>query len=61
MESPSEKLAQRIVERLVGEGLLTEKRGKGIQSNLADGKVKSEDWKTEIDLSTEASGREVTK
>lgn len=61
MKSPSEKLAQRIVERLVKEGLLTEKRGKGIQSKLASGTVSADDWKAEIDLSTEPSKAEVSK
>ncbi len=52
MESPSQKLAEKIVARLVQEGLLSVERGKRIQSKLPSGNVKSEDWKSEIDLST---------
>lgn len=61
MESPSQKLAKKIVDRLVEEGLLTAERGKRIQSKLPDGRIKSEDWKTEIDLSTETLDTEVAR
>ena len=54
MESPSEKLAKRIVERLVEEGLVTSERGKRIQSKLPTGQVQSEDWRAEIELSVSA-------
>ena len=55
MESPSQKLAERIVTRLVQEGLLSAERGKKLQDKLPSGDVKSEDWKSEVDLSTAPS------
>lgn len=54
MEYPSQKLAKKIAERLVEEGLLTLERGKRIQSNLSTGHVKPEDWRAEIELSMSA-------
>jgi hypothetical protein len=51
MESPSQKLAYRIITRLVQDSLLTEERGKGILDKLAEGKLNSEDWRLEIELS----------
>lgn len=61
MASPSQKLAEKIVARLVEEGLLTPERGKRIQDSLPVGDVKAEDWKLDIELSCKNETVEVTK
>jgi hypothetical protein len=60
MESPSQKLAHRIITRLIQEDILTEERGKGIFDKLAEGTLDSEDWRLEIELS-ETSTRELSR
>lgn len=50
MQTPSENLASKIAERLVKEGLLTEKSAKAILPKLADGKLSSEDWRLAVEL-----------
>ena len=61
MESPSQKLADKIMTRLVEEGLLTPERGKRIQADLPSGDVKAEDWKLEIELSHKDEAVEVAE
>ncbi len=51
MESPAQSLSKRIIARLVQENLLTTGRGEEMQDKLAEGKLKPEDWKVEIELS----------
>lgn len=51
MESPSRKLAQKIIDRLTQEKLLTPERGEQLVSKLADGSLSPEDWKVDIELS----------
>jgi hypothetical protein len=51
MESPSEQLAQKIVDRLAQEKLLTPERGQRLVSKLADGSLAPEDWQVDIELS----------
>ena len=50
MDTPSQTLAARIIERLVAEKLLTEDAGKKILPKLADGKLRPEDWRLPIEL-----------
>ena len=50
MDTPSQTLAQRITERLVREGLLTEQNAKAIQTKLADGTLQEEDWRLPIEV-----------
>lgn len=50
MESPSQKLALRIVERLINEKLIAPGDAKKIASKLAEGKLKGEDWRVAIEL-----------
>jgi hypothetical protein len=50
METPSLKLAKKIIERLVDEKLLTEQDGKRILPQLADGKLRPEDWRLPVEL-----------
>ena len=61
MTSPSQQLAEKIVTRLIEEGLLSSARGKRLQGKLADGTLKEEDWKVEIELSQQEVSTEVSK
>jgi hypothetical protein len=51
MNSPSEKLAAAIAERLVNEKLLSRAEAKKILAKLANGKLLASDWRTAIELS----------
>jgi|GEM_PF-1032643 len=51
MDTPSFKLAEKIIERLVQEKLLTIKEGKKLLPKLAEGKLRSEDWQLPIETS----------
>lgn len=50
MDTPSQTLAAKIMDRLVGEGLVTEEAAKKIQSRVAEGKMTVEDWRLPIEL-----------
>ncbi len=50
MDTPSQVLATKIVERLVKEKLLTSQAAKKLLSSLADGKLRAEDWRLPIEL-----------
>lgn len=50
MDSPSQKLADRIVGRLVEEKLISPEAGKKNVLRLADGKLKPEDWRFLVEL-----------
>jgi hypothetical protein len=50
MNTPSQALAARITDRLVKEGLLTVEAARKIQVNLAEGKLRPEDWRLPIEL-----------
>jgi hypothetical protein len=45
METPSQILAQRIVDRLQKEGLLALEAANKIQASVADGRMRPEDWR----------------
>ena len=51
MNSPSEKLAAAIAERLVNEKLLSKAEAKKILAKLAGGKLQASDWRAAIELS----------
>lgn len=55
MDTPSGQLASRILDRLIAEKLLTADDRAKLLSKLADGKLKSEDWRLAIEL---AEGKE---
>lgn len=55
MDTPSEQLASKILERLIKERLLTPDDRAKLLSKLAEGKLKSEDWHLAIEL---AQGKE---
>lgn len=50
MDTPSQALAKKIADRLVEEGLLTSDAAKKLLSKLADGNLRSEDWRLPIEL-----------
>lgn len=58
MDTPSDKLACKIVERLVRENLVTEQEGKKILPKLAQGKLLAEDWQLAIELSAAKEGKQ---
>jgi hypothetical protein len=51
MDSPSERLADRIVKKLLQEKLLSESEAKKLLPKLAEGKLRAEDWRLAIELS----------
>jgi hypothetical protein len=57
MNSPSEKLAAAIAEKLVNEKLLSKAEAKKILGKLANGKLQASDWRTAIELSAPPKGR----
>jgi polyhydroxyalkanoate synthesis regulator phasin len=50
MDTASQALAAKITERLVQEGLINTDAAKRIQSELAEGKLRAEDWRLPIEL-----------
>jgi hypothetical protein len=58
MNSPSEKLAAIIAEKLVREKLLSRQHAKNLLSKLAEGKLRPEDWRTAIELSVPQKSRQ---
>ena len=52
MSSPSETLAAKIIEKLIQEKLLSRQEARKILPKLADGKLRPEDWRLSIEIST---------
>ena len=50
MATPTQQLAEKILERLIAEGLLAQDDHKKLVNKLADGKLKSEDWRLAVEL-----------
>ena len=50
MDTPSQALAAKIIERLVSEGLITPSASKAFETKLADGTLRTEDWRLPIEL-----------
>lgn len=50
MDTPSQRLAAKITDRLGNEGLLTLEAAKKILPKLAEGKLRAEDWRLPIEL-----------
>lgn len=57
MDTPPQKLASRIIERLVSEKLLDAEAGKKLLLKLAGGKLRAEDWR----LPLETAGKKEAK
>jgi len=50
-QSPDERLARRIVDRLVRKGLLSEEQGNELRPRLAAGNLRQEDWRLAVEMS----------
>lgn len=50
MDTPSEQLASKILDRLITQKLLTPDDRAKLLSKLAAGKLKSEDWRLALEL-----------
>jgi hypothetical protein len=50
METPSEKLARKIIDRLIRESLVTEQAGNTMLTKLAAGTLQAEDWRLPLEL-----------
>ncbi len=53
MKTPSQTLAEKIIERLIREGLLTAEAAKTMLPKLTEGKLRAEDWRLPIELAVE--------
>ncbi|MEA3277598.1 MAG: hypothetical protein U9Q81_20405 [Pseudomonadota bacterium] len=49
-ETPSGQLADTILDKLIDNGLVLEKNRKRLRDNLANGRLKAEDWRLAIEL-----------
>jgi hypothetical protein len=49
MSTPSERLASRIVERLVAEGLVAREDAARLLPKIAGGKTRTEDWRLAVE------------
>jgi hypothetical protein len=58
MDTPSEKLASKILDRLVESKLLAPEDREKLLSKLAEGKLRADDWRLAIEL---AQGKEKKK
>jgi len=52
--SPSHVLAERIVQRLIAEQLLSSGDAAQLQARLIDGKQKAEDWRVALEKAADA-------
>lgn len=50
MKSPSLQLADKILDRLVKEHLLSEEDKAKLRTKLAEGKLRAEDWRLALEL-----------
>ena len=56
-ESPSQILARQIVERLMKERLINHADADKVRQQLAEGKLKAEDWRLLIEIGTDPETR----
>jgi hypothetical protein len=56
MDTPTEKLCARILARLVKERLLSEPEAEKLRPRLAEGKLRAEDWRLAIEISSGKEG-----
>ncbi len=57
-ETPSQTLARQIVTRLVKERLIGERATGTLTQQLADGKLRAEDWRLPIELGGDKEGKQ---
>jgi hypothetical protein len=58
MDTPSQQLAAKIIERLIAEKLLWPADGKKLSAKLADGKLTPEDWRLPLELAGDQEDQE---
>lgn len=57
MTSPTQQLAERIVQRLLADGLMTPGDAARLQAKLIDGKLKPEDWRVALEKAADSTAR----
>lgn len=57
MSTPSQELAKKIFLRLSAEKLVTDEDAKKLVSKMADGKLRSEDWRLAIEKAVEKGAK----
>lgn len=57
MSTPSQELAKKIFLRLSAEKLVTDEDAKKLVSKMADGKLRSEDWRLAIEKAAEKGAK----
>ncbi len=58
MKTPSQELAKKITGRLLGEGLISADAAKQLETKLADGKLRAEDWRLPIELANKKEAKQ---
>lgn len=58
MDTPSELLSARIIERLIAEKLLSPSDGKKLAAKMAVGKMRAEDWQLPIELAGDKEAKQ---
>ena len=58
MSSPSQNLAQIIIEKLIAENLILAEDEKRLLPKLAEGKLRTEDWRLAIEKATDKEEQE---
>lgn len=56
-KTPSEALAERVVDRLVKSKLIRSAKRDALIAKIASGAMRGEDWKLEIDLATSKASK----
>jgi len=57
MDTPSKQLAQKIIDRLISEQLISAEDGKKMLVKLPEGKLRPEDWRLPLELATEQKAK----
>ena len=57
MDTPSQKLSAKIIDRLVAEKLVSAEDGKKLVTKLAEGKLRAEDWRLPLELAEDKEAR----
>jgi len=58
---PSQVLAERVVQRLLAEGLLASSDAARVHARLTDGTLKAEDWRVALEKTAGAAARAAEK
>jgi len=56
--SPTQQLAERVVQRLLAERLVTPEDAARLQSKLTDGKLRPEDWRVVLEHAGDVATRD---